>query len=121
MSLKYFLCDVVMYLVITSDGFEVPETFLEIPNLVAIDLPVVLSVWIRMLIFFESLDSNRSDRMNKRSDTPSPIPYRSASQLESVTVACVLLSEVIRMPRKDKTIPEVLLLEVAQPAQSEST
>ena len=59
--------------------------------------------------------------MNKLSDTPSPIAYSSASPLESATVACVLLWEVIRVPRKYKAIPEVLRLEVAQPAQSEST
>ena len=47
--------------------------------------------------------------------------YSSASPLESATVACVLLWEVVRVPRKYNAIPEVLLLEVAQPAQSEST
>ena len=95
--------------------------FLESPNLVAIDWPAVLSVWIRMLRFLESWDSKRSDLMYKLSDTPSPIAYSSASPLESATVACVLLWEVIRAPRKYKAISEVLLLEVAQPAQSEST
>ena len=87
----------VMYFVITSEGFEVPATFLiettpeatsswinrnrswtcfvflEVPNLVAIDLPAVLSVWIRIFTFLESWDSRRNDLMNKLSDTPSPM------------------------------------------------
>ena len=112
--MKYFLCDVL------GDHIRrirSPRYLLEVPNLVAIDLPAVLSVRIRMLIFFESRDSKRSDLMNKLSDTPSPIAYSSASPLESAMVSCVLLREVIRAP-KYKAIPEVLLLEVAQPAQS---
>ena len=87
----------VMYFVITSEGFEVPATFLiettpeatsswinrnrswtcfvflEVPNLVAIDLPAVLSVWIRIFTFLESWDSRSNDLMNKLSDTPSPM------------------------------------------------
>ena len=74
-----------MYFVITSEGFEVPATFLiettpeatsswinrnrswtcfvflEVPNLVAIDLPAVLSVWIRIFTFLESWDSRSND------------------------------------------------------------
>ena len=129
----------VMYFVIISDGFEVPATFLtettpeatsswmkrnrswtcfvflEVPNLVAIDLPVVLSVWIRMFTFLESWDSKRSDLVTKLSHTPS-MAQSSASPLERATVACVRLWEVIKVPRKYKAIPEVLSLEVAQPA-----
>ena len=75
----------VMYFVITSEGFEVPATFLiettpeatsswinrnrswtcfvflEVPNLVAIDLPAELSVWSRIFTFLESWDSRSSD------------------------------------------------------------
>ena len=55
-------------------------------------------------MLFQSRDSKRSDRMNKLS-----------------AVTCVLLWEAMRGPRRYNTIPDVLPLEVAQPAQSEST
>ena len=135
----------VMYFVITSEVFKVPATFLiatmpevtsswinknrswtclvflEVPKRVAIDLPAVLSVWSLMLTFCAVCDSKRSERINRLSLTPRPIAYSSASPDEVATVCCVLLCEVIRVPRKYNAIPEVLHRVATQPAQSEST
>ena len=93
MSLKYFLCDVLCHYIgrirSTSHFLETtPEAtsswmkrnrswtccvFFEVPNLVAIDLPAVLSVWIRMFTFLERWDSRSNDLMNKLPDAPSPM------------------------------------------------
>ena len=97
-----------MYFVITSDGFEVPDTFLtettpeatsswmkrnrswtcfvflEVPNLVAIDLPAVLSVWIRIFTFLERWDSRSNDLLSAKS---TPHNFTKLAKCRSVTLA----------------------------------
>ena len=90
--------------------------FFDDPILVAMLLPLVESVWIRICSLFVSIVSIKKLRMWSDSCAPVPIEYSSDSALDSATIACVLDPKCTVAPRYLIANPVVDFLVVVQPA-----